>query len=121
MRRALDEREKEFKKQFELKVKDQFHFMNVELAKVKQIFVELDNVYQNINRFKLNLNRFDDFTVVGSCQKIRMFEKQYQIMFAKIILPNPVEKFKAAATTGSPMQKLPVFKLNADAVRIFIE
>ena len=62
----------------------------------------------------------DDYTVVGSCQKIRLVENSYKILQRKLIDPSPVDSFRVSQGEGG-LQTMPIFEVNANAALKFIE
>ena len=97
MRMALDAREAEFKVEFEDKVREHFRFMNKESIKLRYIFEEIDKIYQNINKLQELLERFDEYTVVGSTQKIRLMDQSYQLLSKKLLNQFSVDLFYEAS------------------------
>lgn len=120
VRAALEQREAQFKREYQQRVKDQFAFMTAEAQKLRHIYSEVDAVYQGINKLQVLLERFDDYTVVGACQKIRLVEQSFKILQRKLIDPNPVDGFRVASGEGG-LQTMPIFEVNASAAQKFIE
>ena len=67
MRQALDEREAVFKRDYEEMVKSQFEYLNKDSFKLRNIYTEIDHIYQNILKVQTLQEQFDDYTIVGSC------------------------------------------------------
>lgn len=94
--------------------------MTTEALKLRHIHGEIDSVYQGIDKLQTLLERFDDYTVVGACQKIRLVEQSFRVLQRKLIEPSPLDSFRVASGEGG-LQTMPIFEVNANAALKFIE
>ena len=120
LRLALDRREVELKTEYSERIREHFTFMNKESIKLRYIFGELDKLYTNINKLQELLERFDDYTIVGSTQKIRLLDQSYLVLNNKLLNQHSTDSFKKA-THPKILETMPLCALNPSACKKFIE
>ena len=75
MRDSLAEREANYKRMYIENVKSQFMYMSQESMKLRHICTEVNMIYEDLTKIQGYMEKFDDFTVVGSCQKVKLYEE----------------------------------------------
>ena len=65
--------------------------------KLRHICTEVNMIYEDLTKIQSFMDKLDDFTVVGSCQKVKIYEDQFLVLYKKLFDPYPVSHFKGSS------------------------